>query len=117
MEPSTASFVPLMPHLRAPDQPKTKIDVVYGEGKGNLDVVAQVLRSVGLLEAVAERAASAYAWPEPFTLEAKSCGFVNGRRFRRSLSRLRRNAGERPQAQVEVINRPLVASETRRSGR
>jgi hypothetical protein len=67
----------LMPHLRAPDQPKTKIDVVYGEGKGNLDVVAQVLRSVGLLEAVAERAAGAYAWPEPFTLEAKSCGFVN----------------------------------------
>jgi hypothetical protein len=67
----------LMPHLRAPDQPKTKIDVVYGEGKGNLDVVAQGLRSVGLLEAVAERAASNIAWPAPFTLEAKSCGVVN----------------------------------------
>jgi Putative metallopeptidase len=68
----------LMPHLRAPDQPKTKIDVVYGEGKGgNLDVVAQVLRSVGLLEAVADRAGSTIAWPEPFTLEAKSCGYLN----------------------------------------
>jgi hypothetical protein len=67
----------LMPHLRAPDQEKTKIDVVYGEGKDDLAVVAQVLRSVGLLEAVADRAASAYAWPNPFTLEAKSCGVVN----------------------------------------
>jgi hypothetical protein len=67
----------LMPHLRASDQPNTKIDVVYGEGKGNLDVIAQTLRSIMLLEAVADRAASAYAWPNPFTLEAKSCGFVN----------------------------------------
>ena len=47
-----------MPHLRAPDQPKTKIDVVYGEGKGELDVFAQGMRSVGLLEAMAERAAA-----------------------------------------------------------
>ena len=30
-----------------------------------------------------------------------------GRRFRRPLSRLRRNATERPEAQVEVTNRPL----------
>jgi hypothetical protein len=67
----------LRPHLRAPDQPKTKIDVVYGEGKGDLDVVAQGLRSVGLLEAIADRAASAIAWPEPFTVEAQSCGYLN----------------------------------------
>jgi hypothetical protein len=67
----------LKPHLRAPDQPKTKIDVIYGEGKGDLDVVAQGLRSVGLLEAIADRAASAIAWPEPFTVEAQSCGYLN----------------------------------------
>jgi hypothetical protein len=67
----------LMAHLRAPDQPKTKIDVVYGEGKGDLDVFAQGLRSVGLLEAIAERAASAIAWPEPFSVEAQSCGYLN----------------------------------------
>jgi hypothetical protein len=67
----------LMPHLRAPDQPKTQIDMVYGEGEGNLDVIAQSLRSIMLLEAVADRAASAYAWPAPFTLEAKTCGYVN----------------------------------------
>jgi Putative metallopeptidase len=67
----------LKPHLRAPDQPKTKVDVVYGEGKGDLDVIAQGLRSVGLLEAIAERATSAIAWPEPFTIEAQSCGYLN----------------------------------------
>jgi hypothetical protein len=67
----------LMPHLRTPNQPKTKIDVIYGEGKGDLDVIAQGLRSVGLLEAIAERAASAIAWPEPFTVEAQSCGYLN----------------------------------------
>jgi len=26
----------LKAHLRSPDQPKTKIDVVYGDAKGNL---------------------------------------------------------------------------------
>jgi hypothetical protein len=67
----------LKPHLRAPDQPKTKIDVIYGEGKGDLDVIAQGLRSVGMLEAIADRAASAIAWPEPFTVEAQSCGYLN----------------------------------------
>jgi Putative metallopeptidase len=67
----------LKPHLRAPDQPKTKIDVVYGEGKGDLDVFARGLRSVGLLETIADRAASGIAWPEPFTIEAQSCGYLN----------------------------------------
>jgi hypothetical protein len=67
----------LMPHLRAGDQPKMKIDLVYGEGKGDLDVIARGLRSVGLLEAIAERAASGLAWPEPFTIEAQSCGYLN----------------------------------------
>ena len=67
----------LMPHLRAPDQAEAKIDVVYGEGEGDLDVVAQGLRSFGLLETIRERMASSYAWPEPFTIEAQSCGFLN----------------------------------------
>jgi hypothetical protein len=67
----------LMPHLRSPDQPKTKIDVIYGEGKGDLDVIAQGLKSVGMLEAIAENAATAIAWPVPFTVEAQSCGYLN----------------------------------------
>jgi len=68
----------LKPHLRRPDQPKTRIDVVYGEAKGaKLEAVAQALRSIMLLETVAERMADTYAWPAPFALEMQSCGYSN----------------------------------------
>jgi putative metallopeptidase DUF4344 len=67
----------LKPYRRAPEQPETKIEVIYGEGKGNLDVFAQGFRSVRLLETVAKHAADQLRWPAPFTLEAKSCGFIN----------------------------------------
>ena len=66
----------LKAHLRSPDQPKTKIDVDYGDAKGNLAVAAQVLRSIGLLETVSEHTAEAFAWPAPFTLELQTCGFL-----------------------------------------
>jgi len=67
----------LKPHLRVPDQPKTKIDVVYGESKGKLEAVAQAARSIMLLEPVATLSADQFAWPTPFTLEMQSCGFIN----------------------------------------
>jgi Putative metallopeptidase len=38
---------------------------------------AQGFRSVRLLVTVAERAADQLAWPTPFALEMKSCGFIN----------------------------------------
>jgi Putative metallopeptidase len=69
----------LKPHVRTPDQPKTKIDVVYGEAKGRLELAAQALRSIQLLETVAEHTAAAFAWPAPFTLELQACGFPNAR--------------------------------------
>ena len=69
----------LKPHVRTPDQPKTKIDVVYGEAKGRLEVAAQALRSIQLLETLAEHTAEAFAWPAPFTLELQTCGFPNAR--------------------------------------
>jgi hypothetical protein len=69
----------LEPHLRTPDQPKTKIDVIYGEATGPLAISAQVARAIKLLEPVAERSADLVVWPAPFTLEAKTCGFVNAR--------------------------------------
>jgi Putative metallopeptidase len=69
----------LKPHVRASDQPKTKIDVVYGEAEGRLEVAAQALRSLQLLETVAEHTAEAFAWPAPFTLEMQTCGFPNAR--------------------------------------
>jgi Putative metallopeptidase len=68
----------LRPHLRSPDQPKTKIDVVYGAAKGDkLESVAQALRSIMLLETVAERVADTYAWPAPFAIEMQTCGYAN----------------------------------------
>ncbi len=67
----------LKPHVRAPDQPKTTIDVVYGEAKGRLEFAAEALRSTQLLETVAKYTAEAFAWPAPFTLELQTCGFPN----------------------------------------
>src|SRR5262249_44451859 len=71
--------VMLKPHRRMPDQPKTKIDVVYGPAKGRLEIAAQVARSVQLLEVVAEGAADELVWPASFTLEMQSCDFPNAR--------------------------------------
>jgi hypothetical protein len=64
---------------RAADQPKTKIEVVYGDTKGDLDVFAQGFRAVRLLERPAERVSEEFAWPAPFTLEIQTCGFINAR--------------------------------------
>jgi Putative metallopeptidase len=69
----------LKPHLRASDQPKTRIDVVYGEAKGRFGLGAQAARSNLLLEAVAQHVADEFVWPVPFTLEMQSCGFPNAR--------------------------------------
>jgi hypothetical protein len=43
--------------------------VVYGDAKGNLEVIAQAARAMLLLEMVARRESDQFAWPEPFTLE------------------------------------------------
>ena len=67
----------LKPHRRAAEQPKTNIEVVYGEGKGPLDLYAQGFRSIQLLEAVRERITQELGLPIPFTLEMQSCGFIN----------------------------------------
>jgi hypothetical protein len=71
----------LKPHMRSPDQPKTKIDVVYGEGEGNLKGLADAARSIKLLEFVAEHLADGYVWQAPFTVEMQSCGYINAAWF------------------------------------
>jgi Putative metallopeptidase len=65
----------LKPRLRSPDQPKTKIDVVYGDAKGKVEPIAQAFRSMGLLEAVAAELSDTYVWPAPFTIAMESCGY------------------------------------------
>jgi hypothetical protein len=64
----------LAPHLRQPGQPETKINVVYGDGKGNFDVIANMFRSIRFIETVAEHTQERYLWPHPFTLAMESCG-------------------------------------------
>jgi hypothetical protein len=74
---SNAWDLALKPHLRAPEAPKTKIDVVYGEGKGKLEVIAQAARDLMMLEIIAQHMAGQFAWPTPFTLEEQTCGITN----------------------------------------
>jgi hypothetical protein len=69
----------LKSHLRAPDQPKTKIDVVYGEAKAGLSPAARAARSILFLETVSQNLADTFVWPASFTLEMQSCGFPNAR--------------------------------------
>jgi hypothetical protein len=64
----------LAPHLRQPGQPETKINVVYGDGKGMFDVLANMFRSIRFLETVAEHVQERYLWPHPWTLAMESCG-------------------------------------------
>jgi hypothetical protein len=64
--------------VRSADQPRTKIDVVYGEGKGDrFATIAEMARFIKLLETVAGRTSEALAWPKSFALEAQTCGFPN----------------------------------------
>ena len=69
----------LQPHVRAADQPKTKIDVVYGEAKGKLEIAAQIGRSIRLLDGVAAQSSNLVTWPAPFSLEMQTCGFINAK--------------------------------------
>jgi hypothetical protein len=64
----------LKPWLREPGDPETKIDVVYGDGKGMYDGVANMFRAIRFLETVAANSAARYKWPHPFTLMMERCG-------------------------------------------
>jgi hypothetical protein len=64
----------LTPYRRAADQPKARIEVVYGEATDKLAVYAGIFRNLGFLEAIAELAADRFAWPEPIIMEMRSCG-------------------------------------------
>ncbi len=68
----------LKPHLRSVDQPKVTIKVKY-QDEEKYPIQARVLRQLGLLEAFATNAADRYAWPNPFSIVARSCGEANAR--------------------------------------
>jgi Putative metallopeptidase len=69
----------LAPYRRAADQPKQTIDVIYGEGKGALDIYAQTFRGLRFLETIADLASDRFAWRAPIVMEMRTCGEVNAR--------------------------------------
>ena len=75
----------LKKHLRAADQPKIAVKVAYQENE-KYEVQARVMRHMGLLEAFAEHLADRYAWPNPWTIEARSCDEPNARWSQRNLT-------------------------------
>ena len=67
------------------DQPKVAVKIEYEENEKHA-IQARILRHMGLLEAFAANAADRYAWPNPLTIEARSCGMANARWRRRVLT-------------------------------
>jgi DNA-binding Xre family transcriptional regulator len=67
----------LKPHRRAPDQPKSKIDIKYGDAKGKLEVYERSLRAIGYLETIAGYAAELIVWPRPISIVLQECGDAN----------------------------------------
>jgi len=63
----------LKPHLRAPDQPKQKIAVTYGP-PGEYASIAQAIKTIGMLEMLADYAATRFVWRRPVGFDVKSCG-------------------------------------------
>jgi DNA-binding Xre family transcriptional regulator len=67
----------LKPFRRAPDAPKSKIDIDYGTAKGKLEVYERSLRAIGFLETIAGYAAELIAWPRPISIVTQECGDPN----------------------------------------
>jgi len=68
----------LKKNLRAADQPKVDVTITYEDNK-KYAVQEKILRDMGLFETLASYLADRYAWPKPFTIEAKACGMANAR--------------------------------------
>jgi hypothetical protein len=67
-------YAVLKPHVRGPDQPETRIDVAYGEGKGVLELFARSFSAIGILEGASARLRAEYTYPAPFNMKMESCG-------------------------------------------
>jgi len=83
----------LKPHLRKPNDPPVDIKITYEDSK-KYKVQEQVLRHMGLFEALATHLADRYAWPKPFVMEARECGEANARWGQRVLTLCYELAGD-----------------------
>jgi len=70
----------LKPHLRKPDDPKTKIEVNYAE-PGEFSTIAALGRKLQILESVAEWLSEDFVWKTPISLEMQQCGDEVGTRW------------------------------------
>jgi len=68
----------LKPHMRKPEDPKTKIAVNYAE-PGEYATLAELGRKLQILEAVAEWLSEDFTWKRPITLEMQQCGSPGAR--------------------------------------
>lgn len=64
----------LKPHQRAPNQKRTKYEIIYGKTEGTFDLFEKVVRRIGIIERVADRLVDLYVWKRPFTIEVLTCG-------------------------------------------
>jgi Putative metallopeptidase len=69
----------LAPHERRADQPKPRIEVIYGEPKGELAALARIFKATRFLETVVEQVTDRFAWPAPIVVEMRSCEEPNAR--------------------------------------
>jgi hypothetical protein len=63
----------LKPHMRKPEDPKTKIAVNYGP-EGEYATLAELGRKLQILESVAEWLSEDFVWKRPISLEMQQCG-------------------------------------------
>lgn len=70
----------LKPHMRKPDDPKTKIVVNYAE-PGEFSTIAELGKKLQILESVAEWLSEDFVWKTPISLEMQQCGDEGGTRW------------------------------------
>jgi hypothetical protein len=63
----------LAPHMRKPDQPKTKIEVNYAKSE-KYPIFARGFRRILMLEEIAEYLSNRFIWHRPIGLEMRECG-------------------------------------------
>ena len=70
----------LTPYMRKSDDPRTKIEVNYGE-PGEYATIAALGRKLQILESVAEWLSDDFVWKTPISLEMQQCGDEVGTRW------------------------------------
>jgi len=55
----------LTPYRRTSEQPKPRIEVIYGPATGKLALHQRIFSGTRFLETIVEQVAERYAWPEP----------------------------------------------------